>query len=149
MPPDAPDEPGEYEYELKLVSDSYVGLDLEALRQRAVEVPLCDGPRRDVHGQRALRQGPVKQAERPLRPAVPPCAPAACRCTRRGGPPVCLRCPHGARTRRTSDLFCDKVTDAGVGELAKHCPQLQSINLEWCDKVTDGGGGGAAHSGRE
>ena len=34
---------------------------------------------------------------------------------------------------------CDKVTDAGLGHLAKGCPSLQNITLEDCDKVTDAG----------
>ena len=35
-------------------------------------------------------------------------------------------CPHLA----SIDLsWCTMITDAGLGELAKHCPQLQSITL--------------------
>ena len=34
---------------------------------------------------------------------------------------------------------CDKVTDAGLGHLAKGCPLLQNINLTCCKKVTDAG----------
>jgi len=33
----------------------------------------------------------------------------------------------------------DKITDAGMIELVKHCPQLQSLDLSGCDKITDAG----------
>ena len=34
---------------------------------------------------------------------------------------------------------CSEVTDAGVKALAKHCPGLESVNLDGCFKVTDAG----------
>jgi hypothetical protein len=35
--------------------------------------------------------------------------------------------------------YCDKLTDGGIGELARHCTGLTTVNLSRCYELTDGG----------
>ena len=45
---------------------------------------------------------------------------------------------HCPRLSTLNLEYCSKITDAGVIALTQ-CPQLSTLNLRWCNKITDAG----------